>query len=584
MNVAEFLISVIHRMGTDTAFCLTGGMAMHINRAIDESSMQVIYCNHEQAVAAAADGYAKAKNYLAPGLAVVTSGPGVMNTVNSVASAYQDSVPMYIVAGQVKTDDINRFGLRSLGAQEAPQLEMLAFITKCAFRYDPKHVTDDELAVNLAQAMAGRKGPVYVDIPLDIQPQKIENFDARLDSVMKRIRSILDADVKTESLAAQTISSALVQAKRPVLVVGNGFRIGGVKRDELRSLVEELGIPTLFTWASTDLLEYDHLLHFGCAGGLAPTHSNRIIQSADLLVFIGVRLDLLTTAYNPQNYGKNAKRLVVECDACEIQKNDRLKNTTFFLEDLRSVIGVLRKTRPAIGSVNGWLAECAEWRMQDQREEDRVFATSVLTTYQMARVLSHAPNANYIVPTASGFATEGFLRFFRPGRDVTSAIAGHCLGSMGLGLPMAIGAAAALKQRVICLEGDGGLLLNVQELFTIAANPQLSLTLIVMNNGGYQSIMKSQGRAFGKEFGSSKDSGLCETNFSAIAAMVNLPYLKATSVAEFERIMVRDGSPDRCLIELTLHEDGYRGPSVTTKFDERGKPYSTDIGDVAWTR
>lgn len=584
MNVAEFVITVIQRMGTDTAFCLTGGMSMHINRATEESPMQVIYCNHEQAVAAAADGYAKAKHYSIPGLAVVTSGPGVMNAVNSIASAYHDSVPMYIVAGQVKTDDINRFGVRSLGAQETPQLEMLAFITKCAFRYDPKDVTDDALAANLALVMVGRKGPVYLDIPLDIQPQKVENFEARLGAVMKRIRTILDADVKTESPAAQTIVSELTKAKRPVLVIGNGFRIAGVTRDALRSLVEGWGIPTLFTWASTDLLEHDHPLHFGCAGGLAPTHSNRIIQDADLIVFLGVRLDLLTTAYNPENYGKNAKRLVVECDANEIKKNDGLTNTTFFLEDLRSVLGVVCKTPPAIGAAKGWLASCTEWRTQDQREEERVFATPVLTTYQMARVLSHAPNVKYIVPTASGFATEGFLRFFRPGRNVTSAIAGHCLGSMGLGLPMAIGAAAALKQRVVCLEGDGGLLLNVQELFTISANPQLSLMLIVMSNGGYQSIMKSQTRAFGKEFGASKNSGLGDTNFAAIAAMVNLPYFRAATVFEFDQLMTSAGAPDRCLIELILEEDGYRGPSVITKFDENGKPYSTDIGDVQWER
>jgi acetolactate synthase-1/2/3 large subunit len=584
MNVAEFVISIIQRMGTDTAFCLTGGMAMHINRAIADSPMQVIYCNHEQAAAAAADGYAKAKYYSVPGLAVVTSGPGVMNSVNSVTSAYYDSVPMYIVAGQVKTADINRFGVRSLGAQETPQLEMLALITKCAFRYDPKDVTDDTLAANLAQAMAGRKGPVYVDIPLDIQPQKIENAEARADAVMERIRAILQADVKAESAAALAIVAELAQAKRPVLVVGNGCRIAGVTRDELRWLIEGWGIPALFTWASTDLLEYDHPLHFGCAGGLAPTHSNRIIQSADLLVFLGVRLDMLTTAFNPQNYGKNAKRLVVECDTSEIKKNDGLKNTTFFPEDLRSTLGALRKTPPAIGMAKDWPAQCAEWRAQDQRQEERVFATSVLTTYQMARVLSRAPNVRYVVPTASGFAVEGFLRFFRPGRDVTSAIAGHCLGSMGLGVPMAIGAAAALKQRIVCLDGDGGLLLNVQELFTIAANPQLALTLIVMNNGGYQSIMKSQVRAFGKEFGASKDSGLSDTNFAAVAAMVNLPYLRAASVAEFEKLMVDGGAPDRCLIELILQEDGYRGPSVTTKFDANGKPYSTDIGDIAWER
>jgi acetolactate synthase-1/2/3 large subunit len=186
------------------------------------------------------------------------------------------------------------------------------------------------------------------------------------------------------------------------------------------------------------------------------------------------------------------------------------------------------------------------------------------------------------VPTASGFAVEGFLRFFRAGPGVTLSIAGHCLGSMGLGLPMAIGAATALKKRVICLEGDGGFLLNIQELFTIAANPQLLVTLIVMNNGGYQSIMKSQHRAFGKEFGASKVSGLAQTNFAAVAAMVNLHYFKATSAEEFEEVLSNPDTPERCLIELILEEDGYRGPSVSTKFDANGKPYSTDIGDVAW--
>lgn len=584
MNAAEFVISIIQRMGTDTAFCLTGGMAMYVNRAIAEAPMQVIYCNHEQAVAAAADGYAKAKYFSVPGLAVVTSGPGVLNTVNSVASAYYDSVPMYIVAGQVKTADINRFGVRSFGAQETPQLEMLALITKCAFRYDPIAISDDALAAYMAQAMTGRKGPVYVEIPLDIQAQKIENYEARLDAVLNRIRELLDADVQAESPAAQAIIFELARAKRPVLVIGNGLRIAGITRNDLRSLVEQWGVPALFTWASTDLLEFDHPLHFGCAGGLAPTHSNHIVQNADLLVFIGVRLDMLTTGYNPQNYGKNAKRLIVECDTIEIKKNESLKNTTFFPENLRSVLRVLSKMPPTIGMDAGWLVKCYECRAHDRTEEERVFKTTTLTTYQMARVLSRAPNVQYIVPTASGFATEGFLRFFRPGRNVTSAIAGHCLGSMGLGLPMAIGAAAALKQRIVCLEGDGGLLLNLQELFTISANPQLILTLIVMNNGGYQSIIKSQRRAFGREFGASKDSGLSDINFSAIAAMVNLPYLRATSVAEFEELMADGGAPERCLIELLLHEDGYRGPSVTTKFDENGVPYSTDIGDVGWER
>ena len=153
---------------------------------------------------------------------------------------------------------------------------------------------------------------------------------------------------------------------------------------------------------------------------------------------------------------------------------------------------------------------------------------------------------------------------------------------MGLGLPAAIGAVTALQSPVVCLEGDGGVLLNVQELFTLAANPDLQLTLIIMNNGGYQSIMKSQSRAFQKEFGASAQSGLAKPQFDKLADLAGLPFQRCATVAEFEQALA--SGPTRRLIELIVEEDGYRGPAVMTKFDENGKPYSTDIADVSWDR
>ena len=580
MNVAEFIYSIVQKLGTDTAFCLTGGMAMHINRAMAESSMQVIYCNHEQAVVAAADGYAKAKEFKVPGLAVVTSGPGVMNIVNSVASAHYDSVPVFILAGQIKTADLNIFGVRSRGAQETPHLEVMSPITKCAFRYIPDQVSDDALAINMAQAMAGRKGPVFVEIPLDVQPQQVKDAEARLEAILKRMHEIIDAEPNTSSAAVTAITQDLAKAARPVIVVGNGLHIAGISRDRVRALVEGIGIPALFTWPSSDLLVHAHDLNFGCAGGLAPTHANKVIQNADLVVFLGVRLDILTTAFNPQNYGKNAKRILVECDQREIDKNAGFKNAVFFCENLVNVISALEKAVPKAAAGSEWLSTCRAWRDEDWKEEQKAFTGQKLTTYQMANILSEAPTAQYIVPTGSGFAIEGFARFFKPQKNVSVAWAGHCLGSMGLALPMAIGAAAALHKPVICLEGDGGVLLNVQELFTLAANPQLPLTLIVMNNGGYQSIVKSQMRAFSKEFGASDKSGLCAVRFDLLAAMVGLSYVKCETVAQFKDAMAQNVS--RRLIDVILEEDGYRGPCVTTKFDADGKPYSTDIGDITW--
>lgn len=589
MNVAEFLVAIVQRLGADTVFSVTGGMAMHINRAVAESPLSVIYCNHEQAVVAAADGYAKARGYATPGVAVVTSGPGVMNTVNSVASAHYDSVPLVIIAGQVKTADINRHGVRSHGAQETPQLDVLRPITKAVLRYDPREVSDESLARFLAESMTGRKGPVFMEVPLDVQPLAFVDAERRLDSVCDLITGAVAAVECGDCPAAEEAARSLATARRPVVVLGNGLHIAAVQRDVIRRFVERLGVPVLFTWPAADLLGHSHDLNFGCPGGLAPTHANTILQQADVILFLGVRLDVLTTAFNPANFGKRARRIVVECDTREIVKNEGLPATRFFEEDLRRVIARLSSADWIAGPPHGaakeraaWLADCRRLRDADRRHEADAFAMGNLTAYTMTRTLSDAPSVRYVVPTGSGYAVEGFARFFRPREGVTVAFAGHCLGSMGLALPMAIGAAAAGDQGIVCLEGDGGLLFNVQELYTLAANPRLKVRIVIMNNRGYQSIIRSQRRAFGKEFGASVASGLSEPRFDLLANAVGIPYTRCETVAELRAALDLDDS--RRIIDAFLEEDGYRGPAVMTKFDAEGRPYSTDIEDVTWDR
>lgn len=588
MNVAEFLVAIVQRLGVDTVFSVTGGMAMHINRAVADSFLTAIYCNHEQAVVAAADGYAKAQGYAIPGVAVVTSGPGVMNTVNSVASAHYDSVPLIIIAGQVKTADINRHGVRSYGAQETPQLDVLRPITKAVLRYDPRDIPDESLAHFIAQALAGRKGPVFVEVPLDVQPLSVAEAERRLDSIaalIERAVSLTDGSVCPAAVQSQ---HDLAHCSRPVVVLGNGLHIASVPEPVVRTLVERLGVPVLFTWPSADLLEHSHDLNFGCPGGLAPTHANAILQQADVILFLGVRLDLLTTAFNPANFGKRARRIVVDCDPQELAKNDGLPGAFFFCEDLRRVItalsswdGITAVPPQQAEKRAEWLATCRRLRDADQRHEAAAFSTEHLTSYTMTKTLSESPSVRYIVPTGSGYAVEGFARFFRPREGVTVAFAGHCLGSMGLALPMAIGAAAA-KHSVVCLEGDGGLLFNVQELYTLAANRGLKVRIVIMNNQGYQSIIRSQRRAFGREFGASADSGLYAPRFDLLAEAAGIPYSRCETVAELKATLALDD--DQRIIDAFLEEDGYRGPAVMTKFDAEGKPYSTDIEDVTWDR
>jgi acetolactate synthase-1/2/3 large subunit len=589
VNVAEFFVELVRRLGTDTVFSVTGGMAMHVNRAVAESSLKVIYCNHEQAVVAAADGYAKARNYAVPGVAVVTSGPGVMNTVNSVASAYYDSVPLIVIAGQVKTSDINRHGVRSHGAQETPQLDVLRPITKEVLRYDPRDVSDEALAYFMLQSLAGRKGPVFLEVPLDVQPLAVAEAERRLDAVAGLIAAAGAAADTGDSPAAREALEALAVCRRPALVLGNGLHIASVPREVVRRLVERVGAPVLFTWPSADLLEHAHDLNFGCPGGLAPTHANSILQQADVVLFLGVRLDLLTTAFNPGNFGKRARRIVVDCDPREIAKNEGLRDAVFFREDLRRVVSSLSELggdgdRPPAHAEEWaeWLSSCRRLRDADRAQESAAFSAPNLTSYTMTRTLAEAPSVRYVVPTGSGYAVEGFARFFRAREGVTVAFAGHCLGSMGLALPMAIGAAAADDHSVICLEGDGGLLFNLQELYTLVANPTLKVRIVIMNNGGYQSIIRSQRRAFGKEFGASADSGLCAPRFDLLAAAVGMPYTRCDTVAELAAALA--SNDHRQIIDAFLEEDGYRGPAVMTKFDAEGRPYSTDIEDISWSR
>jgi acetolactate synthase-1/2/3 large subunit len=586
MNVAEFLVRAVVAMGSDAVFSVTGGMAMHINCAVASTLRRVIYCNHEQAVVAAADGYAKSKDYAVPGFGVVTSGPGVMNTLNSVASAHYDSVPLVLLAGQVKTADINKYGVRSYGAQETPQLEVVRPLVKAVLRYDPRVVDDHELALVLSATMAGRKGPVFIEVPLDVQTLNIENADERLEKMSVCIRQQGRVAGSSGGQAAATFQTALATCRQPAVVLGNGLRIAGVSRDWIRLFVERLGIPALFTWPSADLLEHSHPLNFGCPGGLAPTHANTILQQADLLLFLGVRLDLLTTAFNPQNFGKRAKRIVVDCDPAEITKNQHLKNTAFFCEDVSEVIKTLTTSANPAASEDSprdrWLAQCKSLREQDRQEELESLGGRELTAYTMTQALSRSDSARFIAATGSGFAVEGFARFFRARDGVTVAFAGHCLGSMGLALPMAIGAAVGRSEPVICLEGDGGLLFNLQEFFTLAANPDIPLRIIIMNNGGYQSIIRSQQRAFGCEFGASAKSGLMHPQFDRLAEATGIPYLRCETIEQF--VLALDRPDKQCIIDAVLKEDGYRGPAVVTKFDANGKPYSTDIEDVSWRR
>lgn len=584
MNVAEFFVSIVQRLGTDSVFSLTGGMAMHINRAVGTSGLKAIYCNHEQACVAAADGYAKMHEYQIPGFAVVTSGPGVTNIMTSLASAHHDSVPLVVLAGQVKRADLNRFAVRSYGAQEVPSLEMIRPIVKDVLRYDPATIDDRRLAEFFATAVSGRKGPVFVEIPLDVQPLQVSSAADRLDRLVLDIRALVARLVPLDPSHQEIVRVSAARSLRPVVFIGNGVRIAGISRDRIRALVDRLGAPALFTWPSADLLESEHSLCFGRPGGLAATHSNRIIQNSDFILFLGARLDLLTTGFNPALFGKRAFRIVVDADQCELDKLSHLPDTCLVNADVESVVDWLERQDDLNLRRPQWALHCETLRRDDAALEAEAFGdTPDLNARNMARAFSEKLAGTAIVATGSGYAIEGFARFWEPTRGNHLVFAGHCLGSMGMGLPVAIGAAAARMRPVICLEGDGGLMLNLQELLTLQANCELNLCVCIMNNDGYLSISRSQARAFGAQFGASATSGLGTADFPALAKCFGLEYVRVESREELCTVLelVASGR-SRMMIDMRMSNDDYRGPAIVTRFREDGSPYSSDIEDVSW--
>jgi acetolactate synthase-1/2/3 large subunit len=581
MQIADFLISVIRSIGVTHGFSLVGGMAMHLNRAAGQG-LKITYCNHEQAVVAAADGYSKAADFTLPGLAIVTSGPGVTNTVTSLASAYYDSVPLILLAGQIKSSDINRFGVRSYGAQEVPHHDLLRPITKLSFTYDPDLVTNADLAHNIALSMMGRKGPVHIDVPLDVQPLDIKT-DADVEEVVALYNMHIEQDALQSCIMPDELINQLKTAQRPLVVLGNALKIASVPDDLIANLLEHLGFPVLLTWASMDLLDYTHPMVFGCAGGLAGVHSNRILQAADLIIFLGTRLDLLTTGFNPACYGKNASRYVFECDGPELSKYQNVQGLMGIKADVRAAIRSLLEADIApTENFYPWISQCRSWLSENYQAEYQEFAKPCLNIYHVASLIGSAKTIPYVVPTASGFAIEGFARFYKPTNGSRFAWAGHVLGSMGLALPSAIGATTRLQRCVACVDGDGGLLLNVQELYTLRANPDLPIALFILNNIGYESIARSQSRAFNSNFGATAQTGLAEIDFASLAHIAGLDYNACHSYEDLKEAVSRIRPSSRVLIDIFLEGDDYRGPSIATKFDDQGRPYSTPLEDVAW--
>jgi acetolactate synthase-1/2/3 large subunit len=499
MRVADLVLDFVARQGVGHVFLVTGGGAMHLNDALARAETIRPVCNaHEQASAIAAEAYAKATGDL--GVAMVTTGPGGTNAVTGVAGAWLDSTPTLFISGQVKRPDRmfdaagKPLGMRQLGVQEVDIVSIVRPITKYAVTVlEPTEIRYHlEKSVHLART--GRPGPVWIDIPLDVQAAPIGPFD----SLPGFTAPAGDAETADLAEAVAEVIAALNRAERPLLFVGNGVRLA---RGEpaLRRLYDHVVVPTATTWCAADLGPADRDRAVGRPGSLAARGANFALQNADFLLAIGTRLDFSITGYAPQNLAREARKIVVDIDAAELAKlaphvdQPIVADAKAFLDEfLRQIDDVAQPDRSA------WTARCADWkRRYPVVTDEHRSGTGRISTYHFAELLGEAVGPDDImVSGSSGSAIELFLLACQP-RHGQRVFHNAGLGAMGYGIPAAIGVClGAGGGRTLCVDGDGGFQFNIQELETVA-RLRLPITFFVLNNDGYASIRTSQRNYFG---------------------------------------------------------------------------------------
>jgi acetolactate synthase-1/2/3 large subunit len=545
--------------GIDHAFLVTGGAAMHLNDAIGaHPAMRPHYLHHEQACAIAAEGYARVKG--APALVNVTAGPGAINALNGVFGAYTDSIPMVILAGQAKRETLRATaphpaGLRQLGDQEADTMAMVAPITKARWLLtdadDAGRVIDDAVHA----ATAGRPGPVWIEVPIDVQGRSV---DPRATCPQPR------APREPQHIPDQTLSqiaARVAAARRPVILMGTGVRLAGVQ-DDIRRLAEALGIPMVTAWTH-DIIDNAHPLFAGRAGTIGTRAGNFVVQNADLVLILGSRLNIRQVSYNWASFAREACKIWVDIDAAELAK-PFIRPDISLVADLRDFIPALTAYIDAAhidrhrlrGDFAAWAAWCRDIRARyEPRDADYAVRPSGINSYHLVSALSASFRPDDIV--VCGDATATIVPYqVLPLRGGQRLLSNSGCASMGHDLPCAIGAAiAAPGRRIICLAGDGSVMMNLQELASIAG---LNIRIIILDNDGYLSIKQTQRNFFGREAGASSASGLRFPDFTAVASAFGLPALRLDKDgdwrSQFAAFLAGDG-PAVCVAPLDLEQE-----------------------------
>ena len=583
IKLANYIADFLAEKRINHVFTVTGGGAMHLNDAFGHhDKLECIYNHHEQACSMAAEGYTRLSNKLAA--VCVTSGPGGTNAITGVLGGWLDSIPMFIISGQVKRETTvyaTDLPLRQLGDQEFDIIPSVRTMTKYAqIILDP-----NEIAYHLEKGyylcQSGRGGPVWLDVPLDVQAAIIETDELRHFNKEKET-SYLDQPVY-DSAKTDLIIEKIKDAKRPVILAGTGVRLSNSK-DIFLQLAEKLQIPVVTAWNAHDIMSDDNPYYCGRPGTVGTRGGNFVVQNADLLLVIGCRCNIRMISYNYRQWAPNAYKIIIEIDKLELAK-PTLKPDLPIWADLKDVIKSLLDGDLLVchsDEHNKWLEWC--------RNVNKKYPATLPEYYQSKEILNpyvfvteftkRLKNDDKIICGNGSACVIGFQAGVI--KKETRLFTNSGCAAMGYGFPAAIGCAVAEKgKRVICLDGDGSFQMNLQELQTVVYN-KLNLKIIYFNNDGYHSIRQTQENLFkGRPLvGVTDGTGLSFPDMGKIAGAYGIPYIKVTKeeqIPEMIDFMEHDG-PVFC--EVVVDKTQNFAPKLSSKVLTDGSIVSPEIDDM----
>ena len=583
MRTADYIADLLKEHHIAQIFSVVGGAAMHLNDAFGRNeNLKCLYNHHEQASAIAAEAYARVTNQIAA--VCVTAGPGAVNALTGVLCGYMGSIPMLVFSGQVRRGVMARstgLKLRTLGEQEFDICSAVRSMTKyCETVMDPKKIRYC-VEKALYYAKKGRPGPVWLDIPLDvhaamIEPSELEGYDPEQDNGV-----VLPPKVERD--VPLKIIEKIRNAKRPVFYAGVGVRLSGAY-DLFLELADRLNIPVVTGIGTIDMLPNAHPLYAGRTGITGGRAGNFAVQSSDLLLSIGSRLSLKQTGFQHETWARNAYKIISDIAAEELKKETVHADMAIWADAKELIEKLLLELKEPLPAKESWIRQCKKWleRYPAVSEKQRK-AEGLVNPYAFYDKLSHHLRCGDIIVLSAGTSRVAATQALEV-KEGQRVIVNAATAAMGYCLPAAVGSSIGnQKERIICITGEGGIQMNLQELQTILHN-RLPIKIFVVNNQGYQAIRQTQSNFFGKPlFGVGPDSGdISFPDMEKLADAYGYPYFRCNDNQKIDDTVAAVLEDERTAIcEMCVTTEQGIEPKVTAKKLKDGTMLSASFENMA---